>query len=341
MGHYVGIDLHRRRSVIVVLDDDGEEVWSRKIDNDPATLAAAIVDAGPDPEVVIEATWGWYWAADVIADAGGTVHLAHPLGIAGFENRRVKNDQIDARLLADLLRMGMLPEAWIAPGPIREQRELVRYRRKLSQLRAGLKTQVHAVIGKEGLIPPVKHLWGPGGKDWLDDTQMAAAFEDRLRSLRRLIKTYDAEIVRLDARIAAMFQGHPGYETIQQIHGVGPVFAAIFVAEIGDVTRFDNARQISSWAGMTPRHRESDTVTHRGAITKQGPRLVRWAAVEAVSRNHRIEPIHDVYVRVGQRRGVNKGRVAAARKLLTLVFYGLRDLEVRCLDITHPTTEAA
>ncbi len=341
MGHYVGIDLHRRRSVIVVLDEDGEELWTRKIDNEPATLAAAIVDAGPDPEVAVEATWGWYWAADVITDAGGRVHLAHPLGIAGFENRRVKNDQIDARLLADLLRMGMLPEAWIAPGPIREQRELVRYRRKLSQLRAGLKTQVHAVIGKEGLIPPVKHLWGPGGKDWLDDTQMAAAFEDRLRSLRRLIKTYDAEIVRLDARIAAMFDGHPGYETIQQIHGVGPVFAAIFVAEIGDVTRFDNARQISSWAGMTPRHRESDTVAHRGAITKQGPRLVRWAAVEAVSRNHTIEPIHDIYVRVGQRRGVNKGRVAAARKLLTLVFYGLRDLEVRCLDIAHPTLEAA
>ena len=66
-----------------------------------------------------------------------------------------------------------------------------------------------------------------------------------------------------------------------------------------------------------------------------------WAAVEAVSRNHKIEPIHDVYVRVGQRRGVNKGRVAAARKLLTLVFYGMRDLEVRCLDIAHPTTEAA
>ena len=116
---------------------------------------------------------GLVLAADVITDAGGIVHLAHPLGIAGFENRRVKTDKIDARLLADLLRMGMLPEAWIAPGPIREQRELVRYRRKLSQLRAGLKTQVHAVIGKEGLIPPVKHLWGPGGKDWLDETQMA------------------------------------------------------------------------------------------------------------------------------------------------------------------------
>lgn len=106
----------------MVLDDDGEELWSTKIDNDPVTLAAAIAKAGPNPEVVLEDTWGWYWAADVIAEAGGRVHVAHPLGIAGFENRRVKNDQIDARLLADLLRMGRLPEAWIAPGEVREQR---------------------------------------------------------------------------------------------------------------------------------------------------------------------------------------------------------------------------
>ena len=79
MGHYVGIDLHRRRSVIVVLDDDGEEVWSRKIDNDPATLAAAIVDAGPDPEVVIEATYGWYWVVDP-GDAGPEMARCPPAG---------------------------------------------------------------------------------------------------------------------------------------------------------------------------------------------------------------------------------------------------------------------
>ena len=166
------------------------------------------------------------------------MHLAHPLGIKGFENRRVKTDRVDARLLADLLRMGRLPESWIAPESIRHQRELVRYRRKLSQLRAGLKAQVHAVLGKEGLLAPINHLWGPGGSVWLDETDMAEAYETRVRSLRRLIKTYDAEITKLDARIASVFEDHEGYEVIQQLNGVGPVLAAMFCAELGDVTRF-------------------------------------------------------------------------------------------------------
>ena len=128
---------------------------------------------GPAPEVVIEATWGWYWAADVLEEMGCRVHLAHPLGIRGYQNRRVKNDDRDATLLADLLRMGSLPEGWIAPPVLRETRELVRYRHKLSQLRAGLKSQIHAVLGKEGVIPDLKALWGPAGSLWLDDQKLA------------------------------------------------------------------------------------------------------------------------------------------------------------------------
>ena len=176
MSRCVGVDLHRRRSVVVILGDDGTKVSSRKIVNDPAALVEAVVAAGPCPEVVIEATWGWYWAADVLSEAGCRVHLAHPLGVKGFQNRRVKNDDRDATLLADLLRMGSLPEGWIAPPPLRELREQVRYRHKLSQLRAGLKSQIHAVLGKEGAIPELSELWGPAGAEWLDDQQLAEAY---------------------------------------------------------------------------------------------------------------------------------------------------------------------
>jgi transposase len=147
----VGIDLHRRRSVIVRQTQAGDQLEVVRIDNDPVALGLEIAKAGPDPEVVLEATYGWYWAADALEAAGAHGHLAHPLGIKGFAYRRVKNDVRDAADLADLLRMGRLPEAYLAPPPVRELRELVRHRAKLVALRTGLKAQVHAVLGKQGV----------------------------------------------------------------------------------------------------------------------------------------------------------------------------------------------
>ena len=147
----VGIDLHRRRSVIVRMTEAGEHLETVRIDNDPLALGLEIAKAGEAPEVVLEATYGWYWAVDVLQDAGAVVHLAHPLGVKGFAYRRVKNDVRDASDLADLLRMGRLPEAWIAPPSVRELREAVRHRAKLVALRTGLKAQVHAVLAKQGV----------------------------------------------------------------------------------------------------------------------------------------------------------------------------------------------
>ena len=88
----------------------------------------------------------------------------------------------------------------------------------------------------------------------------------------------------LGRQIATALAGDVGYLAIQTLPGVGAVLAAVFVAEIGDVDRFAGAPQLCSWAGLTPRHRQSDTTVRRGPITKQGPRLVRWAAVEATQR---------------------------------------------------------
>ena len=160
----VGIDLHTHRSVIVWQTVAGEQLSVTRIGNDPLALAEEIGKAGECPEVVLEATYGWYWAADVLAEAGARVHLAHPLGIKGFTYRRVKNDVRDAGDLADLLRMGRLPEAWIAPPATRELRELVRHRAKLVALRSGVKASVHAVLARQGLHIPVTDLLGERGR---------------------------------------------------------------------------------------------------------------------------------------------------------------------------------
>ena len=148
----VGMDLYRRRSVLVRMTEDGRKLETVRITNSAAALRREIARAGKRPRVVLEATYGWYWVADVLEAAGAEVHVAHPLGMQAYSSRRVKNDQRDAADLADLLRMGRLPAAWIAPAEIRELRELTRYRHKLVQVRASVKDQVHAVLAKLGWL---------------------------------------------------------------------------------------------------------------------------------------------------------------------------------------------
>jgi transposase len=335
----VGMDLHRRRSVLVRMTADGRKLETSRITNSPAELRRVIARAGKRPKVVLEATYGWYWAADTLAAAGAQVHLAHPLGVRGFAYRRVKNDEKDAADLADLLRMGRLPEAWIAPGEIRELRELTRYRIKLVRLRTSCKDQVHAILAKLGVPVTCADIFGVGGSIWLDGLVLGQPYAGKVASLRALAGELTAEITLLEAAIADLLEHHDGYRAIQALPGIGPVLAAVIVAEIGDITRFATPARLCSWAGLTPRHRESDTKVSRGHITKQGSPLVRWALVEAIQHVPAGHPLRqrkeDILARRGdQARHIAK--VAAARQLLTWVFYAMRDGQVRALAISSP-----
>ena len=327
---YIGIDLHRRRSVIVQRSAEGETLSVSHVDNDdPVGFANAVAAAGEHPEVVIEATYGWYWAVDLLEELGCRVHLAHPLGNA-WGNRRVKNDLRDAEDLVDLLRLGRLAEAWIAPKEVRELRELVRHRAKLVSLRTNLKLQVYSVLAKEGVHVPMTDLFGIAGKKLLGKAPLAPAYAARVASLLELIEGFDTQVQIFERDVRRQLTEHAGYQAIQQIPGVGEIFAAIFVAEIGDVTRFSSPAQLCSWAGLTPRHRESDTTLKRGPITKQGSRLVRWAAVEAAQRQAAGTKLRADFTRITAGHGDTPGarkvaRVAVARKIVTLVYYGLRD----------------
>lgn len=117
------------------------------------------------------------------------------------------------------------------------------------------------------------------------------------------------------------------------------MLAAVLVAEIGDGTRFASAPALCCGAGLTPRHRESDRSVHRGPITKQGSKLVRWATVEAAQRLGGDPHFGEVLTQLRERRGRGIAKVAVARRILTLVYYGLRDGEIRCL--ARPLSQAA
>ena len=328
----VGMDLHRRRSVLVRMTEDGRKLETARIGNSPEALRKVLARCGERPLVVLEATYGWYWAADVLEAAGAEVQLAHPLGVKAFSYRRVKNDERDASDLADLARMGRLPQAWIAPPAVRALREVVRYRHKLVGQRTSCKDQVHAVLAKLGV--PVTHsdLFGAGGGLWLDQLVLPAPYAGKVASLRALIAVLDGQVAALGEQAAVMLAGDRGYQALRELPGIGPVLAAVICAEIGDVTRFRKPGQLCSWAGLTPRHHESDVKVIRGHVSKQGSKMLRWALVEAVQHQPASARPQQAKEAIVARRGPearNIAKTAAARVLLTQVFYAMRDGHVR------------
>ena len=269
-------------------------------------------------------------------ELGAHVHLAHPLGVKAFEYRRVKNDERDATDLADLLRMGRLPEAWIAPPATRELRELVRHRAKLvghPQQLQGADPRGAGQVRRPGVDDrPVRPARAPGCST---GSTLPAPYAARVGSLRRLIDDLDVEIDLFARLVRGRLAADPGYRAVQTIPGIGPILGAVFVAEIGDVHRFPDPHSWPRWAGLTPKHHESDTHVHRGRITKQGSRLVRWAAIESVQVVGPHTRVGGLRERVAARRGRNIGKVAAARRQLEHVYYALRDGHVRALQHHH------
>jgi transposase len=196
------------------------------------------------------------------------------------------------------------------------------------------------VLAKCGVTVAMSDLFGVGGTELLDGLALPTVYSARVASLRRVIDLLDFEINVFGTLTHGQLARDPGYTAVQTIPGIGPILGAVLVAEIGDVHRFATAEQLGCWAGMTPRHHESDTKVRRGRITKQGSRLVRWAVVESVQCLPRHAVLGAFRDQVAARRGTNIGVVAAARRQLEYVYYALRDHHVRGLQ-PRPTVDPA
>jgi transposase len=279
-------------------------------------------------------TYGWEWLAELLEDAGYELHLAHPLRTRAIASARVKTDAVDASTLAQLLRAGMLPEAYVAPREQRDVRELLRHRIALTKLRTALKNRVHATLARQGIQNEHSDLFGRAGREFLERLELREPTRRRIDSVLSLIGDFDREIDATTAEINALAKADDRVRLLCQIRGVGPYTAMLIIAEIGDVTRFPTARHLCSWAGITPTVRNSDTKVRLGHITRQGSAALRWALVEAAQRAAQDGgPLRETFERIAKRRGRKIAKVAIARKILTLCYYGLRDGEIRCLAL--------
>ena len=328
----VGIDLHRKRSHIAALDEHGGELFSRRITNDPDTFVALLGELDGESKIALEATYCWEWLADLLEEHGYELHLAHPLRTKAIASARVKTDAVDARTLAQLLRADLLPEAYVAPRELRDLRDLLRQRVVLTQMRTALKNRVHALIARQGIQRAHADLFGAGGRRFLDELELRPDPRARLETLLRLIADFDREIDALAHEIDRRAKHDPRVDVLRQIYGVGRYLGMLIVAEIGAIERFPSARHLCAWAGLTPTVRSSDARARLGHISHQGSAALRWALVEAAQKACQGGgPLRQDFERIAKRRGRKIAKVAVARKLLTLCYYGLRDGEIRCL----------
>src|SRR3954453_21901934 len=277
----VGIDLHRNRSHIAVIDEHGEQLLSRRIVNDRDTFLELLDAIEGDSRIAVEATYGWEWLAELLEDAGYDVHLAHPSRTRAIAAARVKTDAVDARTLAHLLRADLLPEAYIAPRELRDLRDLLRHRVALTRMRSALKNRVSAVLAKNGVERPYSDLFGPGGLRFLTELELREGPRRRLDSTLALIGDFTREIDATSREIDARASDDPYVPVLCQIRGVGRYIAMLVIAEVGDITRFATARRLCSWAGLTPPVRSSAGKARLGHISGQGSPPLRWALVEA------------------------------------------------------------
>jgi transposase len=206
-------------------------------------------------------------------------------------------------------------------------------------MRSALKNRVHALLARQGIQTAHADLFGQGGRRYLVELPLREPTRRRLDSLLNLIGDFDREIELAKGEIDALARRDPRVDILCQLRGIGRYTAMLVIAEVGEIERFRTARHLCAWAGLTPTVRSSDGKARLGHISQQGSPHIRWAMVEAAQKAATAGgPLRAAFERITKRRGRNIAKVAVARRMLTLCYYGLRDGEIRCLQAPGPAS---
>ena len=324
METFVGIDLHKRVSQLATLREP-KPASQLRFANDRAVVEKVLKKLPDGSKIALEATGSWWWFVDLAQKSGHEVIMSHPKQTKAIASARLKSDKVDALMLAKLLKSDLLPTVWIPPAKQRYIRELLTHRARLVRQRTAVINEVHALYGKRNMDPgmifhrvrppafKVEELSGYGPRIVEEDVDLLAFFNRQLRGL--------------DTELKKIAEEDEESKRLMTIPGVGPLSAVAANCWIGTIDRFSKAKKLSSYFGLAPRVRQSADRERHGHITKEGNRMVRSLLIQAALWHVRIGKgdARKHYLGVLKRRGKHIARVAAANKLLGVMFHMMKD----------------
>ena len=289
---FVGLDYHQKSVQVCVMDERGKILGNAGRANDWQDIRDYAASFGQVQKAAIEACCGAaHLAEELIAHAGWDLRQAHPGYVSRMKQNPDKSDYSDSRLLADLVRVGYLPQVWLAPQRLRELRDLVRLRAGLVNDQRKVKQQIRAVLRQYRVPKPEAKAWT---KAWLKWLKATAPLSDNTRWV------VDHHLVRLNQRLRQITvvekrlkQVTAGDEVIQRLRKekqIGPITAAVLRAEIGEFNRFQSGKQLSRFCGLSPRNASSGERQADAGLIKAGDAYLRSTLIQLAQRLMRTEP---------------------------------------------------
>ena len=322
----VGLDLHKRYITACALDDAGTVLAeSRRLEPTMDTLGRW-VGALPQPlTIALEATLYWHWLEQQLTALGHRVVVAHPYQVKLIWQARTKTDPIDARKLAELARVNLLPAIWIPDSATRALRQLLRGRVFLVRQRTVMRNRFHSWLTAENLRCPELDLYTRAGQAWLASVDLPAVVRRQVDLVLENHALLTTQIQALDRHIKDTVKRDATAQRLQTIPGIGPFGALLLQAEIGPISRFHSAQELAAYAGLVPSTRSSGDKTRHGHVGRGNPWL-KWLLVEALQTLKLAPgPVGDHYRKLLRAKGKPKATVAAARKFCTYLYWMLKE----------------
>lgn len=323
---YGGIDLHSNNNVLAVINASGEKQYCQRLANELRAIEAALAPYRSQLQgIVVESTFNWYWLVDGLMDSGYRLHLANTTAIQQYSGLKHSDDHSDALFLAELLRLGILPQGYIYPRAERAVRDLARKRTQLVHQRTtnilSIQSSVQRHTGTRLNNSQIKAL-EPSAADALVTSADVALAIDANVSVRQCL---DEQIARLEKTVVARVKLRPEFEVLQTIPGVGRILALTIMLEAGPIERFEAVGNFSSYCRCVGSGRWSNGKKKGAGNVKNGNRYLAWAFIEAANFAIRFSvPIHAYYERKKRRTNTVVAIKTVAHKLARASYHMLR-----------------